>query len=383
MAYTGRPPAAAPLTSGDIPDGSITTADLIDDAVTPAKLSTGAPEWTSGYDFSLYEDTGTTAKLFWDASAESLGIGTTSPSTLLHLDAASDGRVARFGSGTSDTGGMYVTHNSGSTRSFELSADNILILDADRTNGRASSRLQFNVDGTERMRIDSSGNLLVGTTSVGGTAPSFAYKTDDGYIWVRSSATPVAYFDRNSSDGDIAVFRKDGTTVGSIGTFLNQITVGKGSTGMLFDGSTKIYPWNVATNSGADNQMDLGTASTRFKDLYLSGTANVSRGVGATETATLSANKTIDFATYQNFVYTLGASITLVNPTTEAVGQSGFIVFKQDATGSRTVSLGSEYLTAGGAGVTLSTSANSIDVVPYIVIASGQILLGTPQLAFA
>ena len=30
-------------------------------------------------DISFYEDTGTTAKLFWDASAESLGIGTTSP----------------------------------------------------------------------------------------------------------------------------------------------------------------------------------------------------------------------------------------------------------------------------------------------------------------
>ena len=35
MAYTGRTPAAAPLTSGDIPDGS----------VTPNDLSTGAPSW--------------------------------------------------------------------------------------------------------------------------------------------------------------------------------------------------------------------------------------------------------------------------------------------------------------------------------------------------
>jgi len=30
-------------------------------------------------DISFYEDTGTTPKLFWDASAESLGIGTSSP----------------------------------------------------------------------------------------------------------------------------------------------------------------------------------------------------------------------------------------------------------------------------------------------------------------
>ena len=39
----------------------------------------------SGGDISFYEDTGTTAKLFWDASAESLGIGTDSPSTELDV----------------------------------------------------------------------------------------------------------------------------------------------------------------------------------------------------------------------------------------------------------------------------------------------------------
>jgi hypothetical protein len=75
--------------------------------------------------------------------------------------------------------------------------------------------------------------------------------------------------------------------------------------------------------------------------------------------------------------------VTLDNPTTEQVGQSGFIVFIQDATGSRTVSLGTDYETAGGAGLTLSTDANATDVVPYIVAASDRILLGTPQLAFS
>ena len=37
-------------------------------------------------DISFYEDTGTTAKLFWDASAESLGIGTGSPDSKIHLN---------------------------------------------------------------------------------------------------------------------------------------------------------------------------------------------------------------------------------------------------------------------------------------------------------
>jgi len=115
----------------------------------------------------------------------------------------------------------------------------------------------------------------------------------------------------------------------------------------------------------------------------VAGTFTAARGVGDTEVATLSADKTIDFSTYQNFVYTLGASITLLNPTTESVGQSGFIVFIQDGTGGRGVSLGTDYETAGAAGLTLSTTASATDVVPYIVAASGRILLGTPQLAFS
>jgi hypothetical protein len=104
---------------------------------------------------------------------------------------------------------------------------------------------------------------------------------------------------------------------------------------------------------------------------------------GSTDTATLTGDTTLDFATNQNFVLTLGDSLTLLDPTTEQVGQSGFIVFIQDGTGSRGVSLDPQYKTAGGVALALSGAAGAIDVVPYIVSASGSILLGTPQLAFA
>ena len=80
---------------------------------------------------------------------------------------------------------------------------------------------------------------------------------------------------------------------------------------------------------------------------------------------------------------TLTGNVTLANPTTETVGQSGFITFIQDGTGSRTVALGTDYETAGGAGLTLTSTASATDIVPYVVVASGRILLGTPQLAFA
>ena len=111
----------------------------------------------------------------------------------------------------------------------------------------------------------------------------------------------------------------------------------------------------------------------------MTGTAVASTNTDATNTGSV----TLDFATNQNFVLTLTGNVTLANPTTETVGQSGFIAFIQDGTGSRTVSLGTDYETAGAAGLTLTATASATDLVPYLVVASSRILLGTPQLAFA
>ena len=114
-------------------------------------------------------------------------------------------------------------------------------------------------------------------------------------------------------------------------------------------------------------------------DLNINGIAVANTDTDTTNTGSV----TLDFSANQNFVLTLTGNVTLDNPTTETVGQSGFIVFIQDASGNRTVSLGTDYETAGGAGLTLSTAASTTDIVPYVVAASGRILLGTPQLAFA
>ena len=104
---------------------------------------------------------------------------------------------------------------------------------------------------------------------------------------------------------------------------------------------------------------------------------------GAVNTNTsVSGSTTLDFSSYQNFVLTLTGNATLANPTTETIGQSGFIIFIQDSTGGYTVSLDTDYETAGAAGLTLSTAADAYDIVPYVVKGTDSILLGTPQLAF-
>jgi hypothetical protein len=141
-----------------------------------------------------------------------------------------------------------------------------------------------------------------------------------------------------------------------------------------------IANWNTAYGWG-----DHATANylVSTQDAVVGALTVNKTAVAATQTANATGSTALDFSTYQNFVLTLTGNTTLANPTTETLGQSGFIVIKQDATGGRTVSLGTEYKTASAGGLSLSAAALAVDVVPYIVAASGEILLGAPQLAFA
>ena len=138
---------------------------------------------------------------------------------------------------------------------------------------------------------------------------------------------------------------------------------------------------------GMAKQTVTPAASTNLSitDLTLSGELALAKAVqGTTLTDTSNTGSvTLDFDTYQNFVLTLTGNVTLANPTTEAVGQVGSIVLIQDGTGSRTLSLGTDYESVGGSGITLSTAASATDMILYVVAASNRILLGTPQLAFS
>ena len=155
-----------------------------------------------------------------------------------------------------------------------------------------------------------------------------------------------------------------------IGAAIQSITTDVTSTNEDFDLLFKL----MAGGSAAAERLRIKStgkvafANSAYASVQVSGSAT-----GAT---------TLDFDTYQNFFLTASGNVTLSNPTTESIGQSGVIVFAQDGSGSRTLSLGTQFYAPGGT-LTISTAASAIDIIPYFVWAADKIALGTPQLALA
>ena len=273
-------------------------------------------------------------------------------------------------------------------------ADDLVIKDAG-TIGSASD--------TDAISISSGGVVNISATTASTNAGSGALTVAGGAgiaadlsvgddIRLISDAAVLSF----GADGDITVTHAADTGLTTNGTF----------TATSLIATTSFLP---DANAGAD----IGTTSLGFGDIFIADDKAIKFGndqdatieydengtdklsiagaqvvfgksvLGSTQTANATGNTALDFATYQNFLLTATGNVTLTNPSTETVGQSGFIVIKQDGTGSRTLSIGTQYVTVGDASYTLSTAAAAIDLIPYVVQADGVILLGNPSLAFA
>ena len=118
------------------------------------------------------------------------------------------------------------------------------------------------------LTIDSSGNLLVGKTSAdGGTTAGVELRGDISKLYVTDSASAAIIANRLDSDGNIAVFQKDGSTVGGIGNGGSELFVTKSGGGGIGIYSGGVAP---ATSSGtyADNTYDIGSSTVRWDDIY-------------------------------------------------------------------------------------------------------------------
>jgi len=267
--------ATTKITSDNITDGAITSAKL------DTNIAVGGTLTVTG-DANFDSNT-----LFVDASANAVGIGTSSPTDKLNISSGTNqigldtGNQATYG--TLDIGhftnGAFIGTQAGSNA--------------------ASNILRFGTSGSERMRVLSTGSVLFGQT-LNDRPAEFTQPTGasiagaSGYLHgqYQSSVSGMnMLLNRKGTDGTILGFRKDGADVGSIGYnsgngFYMHTPFGNDS-GLVF-GSERIVP---CTSTGAfdDAVVDLGYSSGRFKDLYLSGGVvfNVAGGTGTSTSGTL------------------------------------------------------------------------------------------------
>jgi hypothetical protein len=111
-------------------------------------------------DISFYEDTGTTPKFFWDASAERLGIGTSSPEAGLHVKNRS--LVLERDSGTSGQNSKWIFDQSSALPNGDFE-ENSLFLEVQGNNG-GFGVFSDSADGTKNFFIKSDGKFGIGTT---------------------------------------------------------------------------------------------------------------------------------------------------------------------------------------------------------------------------
>jgi len=197
-------------------------------------------------------------------SSNNVGIGNSNPSAFNTLGAtdklvigdSTDSNLTLFGT----TYGSLAFADSDTSSSTAQYAGLIQYYHADNS-------MQFYTGSSERMRLDASGSLLVGKITGSLSNTGFA-AFSNGQTDIVADGGYALKLNRKTSDGTIVEFRKDSSTVGSIGTGNSgDLYIGNDDTGLMFaGGSDAILPTNATTLR--DNVIDLGLASFRFDNIY-------------------------------------------------------------------------------------------------------------------
>ena len=163
------------------------------------------------------------------SSSGNVGIGTTSPASKLHVQGTGTTAIQVTG-GSNNVAGIYLG-DAGGLANGRLSYSN------------ADNSLQLFTSGSEAMRIDASGNLLVGTTDVVALNGGFSVTTGSvDYINV-GHASSVAH------GNYYAAFRHGTNTIGTI--------TQNGTTGVLYNTSSdERLKENITDSADAGSNID-------------------------------------------------------------------------------------------------------------------------------
>ena len=204
-----------------VADGAGSTGSSVNAHATAMTIADDSGITVAG-DLTVDTDT-----LHVDSTNNRVGIGTTSPESILHIESADPNiRLA-------DTAAPAGTYNVVSGNG----ASGTLVFGADEGNTADSSHIQFKIDGTEYMRLNASGNLgignaapaglfEVGNVSISGSDGQAGFSvTSIGQVYYSTSNANCMFMnDTSSSAGthNYILFRYQGSAIGDIDTTNNS-----------------------------------------------------------------------------------------------------------------------------------------------------------------
>ena len=220
-------------------------------------------------------DSGT---FFVDASTNAVGIGTSSPASLLTIQAAAP--TFEIDSTTSSDTATFQFTTSGTVDSKITHVANTGTLTID--SGRDASwggEIAFVTDTVERMRIDSAGQVGIGVTNP--SAP----------LDVHGSAALVANINGTDANGGYVRFQNSGTSIGDIGAGAQVLSGGAaGDFGITSRSGNLVFGTGTTERARIDSSGNVGIGTTNPGE-KLAVHGNSGNIVGVFETSTGNTNR--------------------------------------------------------------------------------------------
>jgi len=237
---------------------------------------------------------------------------------------------------------------------------------------------------TERVRIQSNGDVLIGKSSIALTSAGFAATPNDFMSYTNTSTSAgdrCLLLNRQSADGALLEFRKANGIAGTIGIVASEISIGSNDAFLWTSGNNNAFlPASTNVGGASNGLLDLGSTGRRFKDLHLSGTATAASitlpdAMHKSDTATLATVTQTAIATFPKATY--GAAKFIVTAKDGVNRQISEIL----VTHNGSTAIATEYgtiVTAGtlatydvdisGANVRLLTTGSSINSTIYKIV---------------
>jgi hypothetical protein len=349
--------------NGDVGIGTTNPARLltVDNATSPeialytagterVKFSTGGSAQSV-----LAIDIGGTPRFIIDSSGN-VGVGTTSPATQLQINSSAATYSDQLRIRNTNFGNADIGVGSG-IMAIATDMANIAFYTSSNLGTTGSS-----VPSNERLRIDSSGNVGIGTTSP-------AYK-----LTVQSDGTGGtvlgSFINSTVSNNNYAqLYLGKGVSTDNCGT----ISYVPNSTSSLSTLRLGLYGSSDTLSINGSGNVGIGTTSPTSK-LHVSGTANITGNLTlsvqsyfvASTITNSGGSYSWDLNTNQVARLTLNGNKTLNNPTNQNAGAVYILIVTQSSSGSNTLAFDTAYKFPGGVTPTISITANKVDVLTFV-----------------